>query len=200
VDRRPDSLGRAIPETEILVLREDLTPCEPGAVGELVHRGPTVALGYWNDPEATARTFRPNPFLPSGSPAGERVVFSGDMVRADADGFLYYVGRRDKMIKTLGYRVGPDEVLDVLFASGQIVEGVVSAEPCEQRGERIVAFVVLAEGGCVTRLEEFCRQEMPRHMQPSRFEVRTSLPRTPAGKYDLQAFQAAPLAVESSAA
>src|SRR5207249_8590324 len=83
VDRRPDSIGRAIPGAEVLGLREDLTPCAVGGVGELVHRGPTVALGYWNDPEATARVFRAYPLRAAGAPDAERVVLSGDLVRQD---------------------------------------------------------------------------------------------------------------------
>src|SRR5207249_4052638 len=100
VDRRPGSMGRAIPGAEVLVLREGLTPCAAGEVGELVHAGPTVALGYWQDPEGTTRTFRPHPLRPSSM--GARVVFSGDLVRQDDAGFLYYVCRRDRLIKSLG--------------------------------------------------------------------------------------------------
>jgi len=183
-DRRPDSIGRAIPEAEILVLREDLTPCGPGETGELVHRGPTVALGYWKDPETTARVYRPNPLRPPGAPEGERVVFSGDLVRRDEQGFLYHVGRRDKLIKTLGYRVSPDEIASALYASGEIVECIVGAEPDEDRGERIVVHVVLAERGSVERLHEYCVAELPRYMQPARIEVRDALPRLPSGKHD----------------
>jgi acyl-CoA synthetase (AMP-forming)/AMP-acid ligase II len=190
VDRRPGSMGRAIPGAEIFVLREDLTPCDVGEVGELVFRGPTVALGYWNDPVATARVFRPNPLRPAGTPDTERVVFSGDLVRRDEDGFLHYVSRRDRMIKTLGFRVGPDEVIDACFASGEIREGIVVGEPDEQRGERIVAYVVLREGGSVQRLEQFIRVELPRHMQPSRIVPMTELPRTTAGKYDVSPLRA----------
>ena len=187
VDRRPDSIGRAIPGAEIMVLRDDLSPCVAGEVGELVQRGPTVALGYWNDREGTARVFRPNPLRPAGAPDGERVVFTGDLVRADEDGYLYFVGRRDRMIKTLGYRVSPDEICDVLYASGEIVEGVVTSEPDERRGERIVAFVVLTETGSLERLQAICAAELPRYMQPARIEVLSDLPRTPSGKHDLQA-------------
>lgn len=189
VDRRPDCMGRAIPGAEILVLREDLTPCADGEIGELVHRGPTVAAGYWHDPERSARTFRPNPMRVEGMPDTERVVFSGDMVRRDADGYLYFVGRADRIIKSLGYRIGPDEIVDVLFASGQISEGVVTTEPDAQRGERIVAIVVLAAGGDATRLEHYSRTELPRHMQPARIEVRDAIPRLPSGKYDIAALR-----------
>lgn len=187
VERRPDSIGRAIPGTEIMVLRDDLTPCAPGEVGELVQRGATVALGYWNDPEATARVFRPNPLRPAGTPDSERVVFSGDLVRTDEEGFLYFVGRRDRMIKTLGYRVSPDEVIDALHASGEVVEAVVGTDPDEQRGERIVAYVVLKPEGSLERLSAFCGKSLPRYMQIARFEVRESLPRTSSGKHDVAA-------------
>ncbi len=187
VDRRPDSIGHAIPGAEVLVLRDDLAPCAPGEVGELVHRGPTVALGYWNDPEATARVFRPNPLRAAAVPDGERVVFTGDLVRRDDEGFLYYVGRRDRMIKTLGYRVSPDEVTEVIFASGEVADCVVGAEPDELRGQRIVAHVVLAAGGSLERLQRHCGLELPRYMQPARFELRDALPRLPNGKHDLDA-------------
>lgn len=187
VDEHPDAIGQAIPGAEILVLREDGSECAPGEVGELVHRGPTVALGYWHDPEATAKVFRPHPLRPPGAPDAERVVFSGDLVRREPDGWLYYVARRDRMIKTLGYRVSPDEVAEALYASGQVLEGIVGSEPDAERGERIVAYVVLKEDGALERLEEFCRAELPRYMQPSRIEVRTELPRTSSGKHDLRA-------------
>jgi acyl-CoA synthetase (AMP-forming)/AMP-acid ligase II len=190
VDHRPGSMGRAIPGAEIHVLRDDLTPCSPGEVGELVFRGPTVALGYWNDPATTELVFRPDPLRPAGAADAERVVFSGDLVRSDEDGFLYYVSRRDRMIKSLGYRVGPDEVLDALFASGQIVEGVVAGEPDPPWGERIVAYVVLGEQGSLQRLERFIRIELPRHLQPSQIVACAELPRVPAGKYDLVALRA----------
>ena len=189
VDARPGSIGKAIPGAEILVLRDDLTPCDPGEPGELVHRGPTVALGYWSDPEATRARFRPNPLRPEGTPDAERVVFSGDLVRTDEDGFLYFVGRRDRMIKTLGFRVSPDEVADVLHASGQVLEVLVGSEPDEARGSLIVAYVVLNEGGSADALEAFARSELPRYMQPGRYEVRDALPRTASGKHDLQAAQ-----------
>jgi amino acid adenylation domain-containing protein len=186
-DVKPDSIGAAIPGAELLVVRDDLASCEPGEIGELVHRGPTVALGYWNDPDATSRVFRPNPLRPSGSPDAERVVFSGDLVFRDEEGDLFFVGRRDRMIKTLGYRVSPDEVVDVLYASGQVVEAVVASEHDEELGARIVAYVVLAETGDLEHLEAFCAEEMPRYMRPSRIEVRPSLDRTPSGKHDVTA-------------
>jgi amino acid adenylation domain-containing protein len=190
VDEYPDSIGRAIPGSEIMVLREDGTECAPGEEGELVQRGPTVAAGYWNDPELTARVFRPNPRRPAGAPEAERVVFSGDIVRRDDGGRLYFVGRRDRIIKTLGFRVSPDEVCEVLYASGEVAEALVGAEPDRQRGERIVAYVVLREGGDVERVQRFCRTELPRYMQPARIELMMGLPRTGSGKFDLRAAEA----------
>jgi amino acid adenylation domain-containing protein len=185
--RKPNSIGQAIPGAEVIVVDEELNRCGPDAVGELIHRGPTVALGYWNDPEATARVFRPNPLRPDGCPDAERVVFSGDLVYTDSEGDLFFVGRRDTMIKTLGHRVSPDEVVDVLYESGEVVEAIVSTEPDELRGVRIVAHVVLADRGDPQRLEEFCAAELPRYMQPSRIDVRRSLPRTSSGKFDVRA-------------
>lgn len=182
VERRPGSMGRAIPGAAVDVVDADGRPCPPGRAGELVHRGPTVALGYWNDPARTAAVFRP-------APGGARAVHSGDVVRRDRSGFLYFVGRRDRLIKTQGYRVGPDEVADVLHASGQVAEAVVTAERDAARGERIVAHVVLAPSGTRERLQAFCRTEMPRWMHPARIEVHHALPRTPAGKYDTKALR-----------
>ena len=189
VDQRPDSIGRAIPGAEMYVMRDDDTPAGPGEVGELVHRGPTVTLGYWNDPELTARVFRPNPLRPAGAPATERVVYSGDLVRRDADGFLYFVSRKDRIIKTMGFRVGPDEVADVLYASGEVAEAAVMGEPDPMWGERVVAHVVLAEEGSLERLKAYCGRELPRHLQPARIEVRKTMPLLPSGKHDVAALK-----------
>jgi acyl-coenzyme A synthetase/AMP-(fatty) acid ligase len=184
VDQKPASMGQPIPGAEVVVLTKDLAPCGPGEIGELVHRGPTVGMGYWTDPEASERVYRPNPLRPVGAPDAERVVFSGDLVYRDDDGDLFFVGRRDKMIKTLGYRVSPDEVADVLYASGEVLDVLVTSEPDEGRGARIVAYVVLREGGRLDRLEAYGQREMPRYMQPARLEARLRLERTPSGKHD----------------
>jgi len=189
LDRRPDSMGRAIPGGEVYVLQEDGTPAPPGEIGELVYRGPTVTPGYWNDPELTARVFRADPLRPSDA---QRVVFSGDLVRRDDEGFLYFVGRRDRIIKTMGYRVGPDEILGVLYASGEVADAVVVGEPDEARGERIVAYVVLAELGSLDRLQAYYGRELPRYLQPARVEVRDALPLLPSGKHDVGAVRAMP--------
>jgi amino acid adenylation domain-containing protein len=186
VDHRPDSMGRAIPGGEIHVVGDDGTEAPPGEIGELVYRGPTVTLGYWNEPELTAQVFRPDPWAPAGTER-PRVVYSGDLVRRDADGFLYFVGRRDRIIKTMGYRVGPDEIASVLHASGEVADAVVVGEPDDALGERIVAHVVLEAQGSVERLTEFCGRELPRHLQPARIDVHDALPLLPSGKHDVVA-------------
>ncbi|WP_448205595.1 AMP-binding protein [Azospirillum sp. sgz302134] len=191
VDRKPDSIGRAIPGAEILVVRDDLTPCAPGEVGQLIHRGPTVTLGYWNDPAATHARFRPNPLRPAGTPDAERAVFSGDLVRMDEDGDLFFVGRGDAMIKSMGHRVSPDEITEVLYASGEIVEAVITTEPDEMRGDAIIANVVLKDGGSLVRLKQHAVRELPRYMQPVRYAAHGALARTASGKHDARAMSSA---------
>jgi acyl-CoA synthetase (AMP-forming)/AMP-acid ligase II len=187
VDRHPDSIGGATPGADILVLRDDLTPSAPGELGELVHRGPTTSLGYLDDPDATARAFRSFPF---GDPdATERVVFTGDMVRQDADGYLYFVGRRDRLITTRGFRVGPDEIIDSLHTSGDVHEAQVTTVSDTECGARIIAHVVLARGGRIDRLERFCKTALPEWMQPSRFLVHGRIPTMPNGEHDLEALR-----------
>jgi acyl-CoA synthetase (AMP-forming)/AMP-acid ligase II len=187
VDRRPGSMGRAMPDTEILLLDEEGRQVSEGEVGEIVHRGSTIALGYWNDPEATSRIFRSYTLAPEGIPSGERVVFSGDMARVDAEGFLYYVGRRDRVIKSMGFRIGPDEVADVLYASGQVHEAVIVANADPARGQRIIAHVVLRDDGSLDRLKRHCRAELPEYAQPAEYVPRDEIPRLQSGKYDIEA-------------
>jgi amino acid adenylation domain-containing protein len=187
VDDKPTSIGRAIPGAEVLVIDEQGQRCKVGQTGQLVHRGPTVALGYWDNAEATAQVFRPSPVRPPGTPDAERVVYSGDLVYQDDDGDLFFVSREDQLIKTLGYRVSPDEVSDVLYSSGEVVEAVVTSEADEERGACIVAHVVLAQHGELARLQTFCKRELPGYMQPSRFRILSALHRTPSGKFDRDA-------------
>jgi amino acid adenylation domain-containing protein len=186
VDVRPSSMGRAIPETEILVVDEQGRPRGPDEIGELVHAGPTVALGYWNRPEATAATYRPHPLRPD---SGERVVYSGDLVRRDADGFLYFVGRRDQQIKSHGFRVSPEEVEEALQRSGLLAEVVVRGVPDEVAGQAIEAHVVprALETFTSEALLAACADSMPRYMVPKKVVVHGSLPRTSSGKVDRKA-------------
>ncbi|HKC81971.1 MAG TPA: AMP-binding protein [Gemmatimonadaceae bacterium] len=188
VDAHPDSMGRAIPESAVYVVNERGELAEPGEVGELVHGGPTVGIGYLHDDENSQRVFRPNPFIAPGEPP--RVVYSGDLVRRDEEGRLYYVARRDRMIKTMGFRVSPEEITDVLQASGLVADVAIVTEPDPQRGERIIACVVLNDDAGLDQLRKFCGIELPRYMQPARFVALPSIPRNPSGKHDLQQLKA----------
>ena len=185
VDAHPDSMGRAIPESAVYVVRDDGTLAAPGEIGELVHGGPTVGIGYLDDPATTERVFKANPFLAPGQAEPARVVFSGDLVKRDENDLLYYVARRDRVIKTLGFRVSPDEISDVIQASGEVVDAAIVTEPDQVRGERIVACVVLKDQGDLARLTRFCKMELPRHMQPSRFVTLAAIPRNASGKHDI---------------
>ena len=184
VDAHPDSMGRAVPESTVYVVSERGEIATDGEVGELVHGGPTVAIGYLGDEEASKRVFRDNPFAAPGAP--RRVVYSGDLVRRDAEGRLYYVGRRDRMIKTMGFRVSPEEISDVIQASGLVSEVAIVTEPDPQRGERIVACIVPKGESTLEQLRRYCGVELPRYMQPARFVVLDAIPRNPSGKHDLQ--------------
>jgi acyl-CoA ligase (AMP-forming) (exosortase A-associated) len=191
LDRRPTSMGKAIPNTEILVVNDKGEPCKPGEVGELVHRGPTVSMGYWGQPELTARVLRRHPFMPPEIENGEKVCYSGDLVRMDEEGFLYFVSRRDNMIKSSGFRVSPSEVEEALFQSGKLREAAVIGIPDEALGQAIKAFVVPRDGEAVAadRLIEFCSEKIPRYMVPKVVEVLNGLPKTPSGKIDYPALR-----------
>src|SRR5260370_18137201 len=141
LDRRPTSMGKAITDTEILVINDEGNLCKPGEVGELVHRGPTVSMGYWGRPEDTAKCLRRNPLLPRELGDCETVCYSGDLVRMDEDGFLYYVGRRDTMIKSSGFRISPTEVEEGLFSSGKLRGAAGMGVPDGVLGQTIKALV-----------------------------------------------------------
>jgi len=191
LDRRPTSMGKAIPDTEILVLNEYGKLCEPGEAGELVHRGPTVSLGYWNRPEDTARALRPNPILPPEMGDSEKVCYSGDLVKMDDDGFLYFVGRRDTMIKSSGFRISPTEVEEVLFQTGKLRGAAVIGIPDDVLGQVIKAFVVAKDGLSLDPqvLLAICAEKMPRYMVPKFIEVLGELPKTSSGKVDYPALR-----------
>ncbi len=192
IDRRPDSIGKAIPNAEVLVVREDGTRCAAGEAGELVHRGALVALGYWNDPAKTAERFRPTPGQEPGLPLPERAVWSGDTVRLDKEGFLYFIGRKDDMIKTSGYRVSPTEIEEVLYSSGQIVEAAALGLPHPSLGQAVVAVVKpLRTAFSETTLMAHCKLHLPNFMVPLQILSRqTDLPRNPNGKIDRKALVA----------
>ncbi len=187
VDRRPDSIGKAIPNAEILVLREDGTHCAPNEPGELVHRGALVGMGYWNDPEKTAERYKPVPGRESGLVFPEMAVFSGDNVRMDEEGFLYFIGRRDEMIKTSGYRVSPTEIEEVIYATQMVGELAAFGVSHPTLGQAIVVIATPKPGESLdgASLLATCRDRLPAYMIPAKIDVRDGpLPRNPNGKID----------------
>jgi acyl-CoA ligase (AMP-forming) (exosortase A-associated) len=195
LDRRPNSIGKAVPNTEILVVDRDGKPCAPWEVGELVHRGPTVAAGYWGKPELTDQVFRPHPWMPPELLHRETVCYSGDLVKTDDEGFLYYVGRKDSMIKSSGFRISPTEVEEVLLQIGTVLEAAVIGVPDDLVGQHIKAFVVSSDpdspnGQAISR---HCSDKLPRHMVPKEVEFLEELPKTPNGKVDYSALKVSPI-------
>jgi acyl-CoA ligase (AMP-forming) (exosortase A-associated) len=186
IDRRPDSIGKAIPNAEILVVRPDGKVCDADEPGELVHRGSLVGLGYWNDTDKTAERFKPAPSQDPGLVLTETAVWSGDTVRRDSDGFLYFIGRRDEMIKTSGYRVSPTEVEEVLFATGLVSDVVAIGVPHPTLGQSIVVVATASPNHTADtdKLLGECRARLPNFMVPSKIEWRANIPRNPNGKYD----------------
>lgn len=186
VDERPDSIGRAIPNAEIMVVRPDGAECDVDEPGELVHRGALVGLGYWNDAARTAERYKPVPGQSDAIPTTELAVWSGDTVRRDADGYLFFVGRKDDMIKTSGYRVSPTDLEESLYASGLVAEAGAFGVEDKSLGQRIVVCVVAKANinDAEKQLQKYCRRELPSYMIPSEFLWHDALPRNPNGKID----------------
>ncbi|GAA4816177.1 acyl-CoA ligase (AMP-forming), exosortase A system-associated [Sphingosinicella ginsenosidimutans] len=178
LDEHPDSMGTAIPFAEIMVIGPD---GQAAAEGELVHAGPLVAKGYWNDTARTAERFKP---APAGSIYGGTAVWSGDRVRRDAAGLLYFVGREDGMIKTSGNRVSPTEVEEAALASGLVAEAVALGVPDPRLGEAIALVVRPDRRDEEAALRAFLKRELPNFMQPGPIVWREDLPRSPNGKLD----------------
>ena len=197
VDRRPDSIGKAIPNAEILVLRDDGSPCAPNEPGELVHRGALVGQGYWNDAHKTAERYKllesHAPGRHSGLQLPEYAVFSGDTVRMDDEGFLYFIGRRDEMMKTSGYRVSPTEVEEILYATRLVGECVAFGVEHATLGQAIQVIATPPEGrqagdDLVAEILAECKKHMPAYMVPANIVlVAGPLPRNPNGKIDRKA-------------
>jgi acyl-CoA ligase (AMP-forming) (exosortase A-associated) len=187
LDRRPDSIGKAIPNAEVLVLRPDGSECGPGEPGELVHRGALVSMGYWNDPHKTAERFKPVLSPHHGLPMPEVAVWSGDTVRTDEEGFLYFISRNDEMIKTSGYRVSPTEVEEVIYGCDQVGEAAAIGLAHPVLGQAIVVIVSPRQGSTidVAALISACKPQLPAYMLPNRIVIwEGSLPRNPNGKID----------------
>ena len=188
IDTHPNSIGKAIPNAEVAVVRPDGTPCDANEIGELVHRGPLVAQGYWNRSVAENRQrFRESPQHP-----GELEVWSGDEVYRDSKGYLYFVGRRDMQIKSSGYRISPNEIEQILHASDLLLELIAFGVPHPVLGEAIVVNYSAADPDRVdteTALIEYSHQHLPNYMQPQRWIASRTLPLNANGKVDREGIQ-----------
>jgi amino acid adenylation domain-containing protein len=178
IDRRPTSAGRGIPNEEVYVVDEDGRPVSPGVVGELVIRGSHVMQGYWELPEATDRALRPG-LLP-----GQRVLYTGDLFCCDDEGFLYFVDRKDDIIKSRGEKVSPREVENVLYSHAAIAEAAVIGVADAMLGQAIKAFVTLKPGHQVTERDvlRHCASHLEDFMVPQSVEILETLPKTANGK------------------
>ena len=184
---RPGSMGKAIPNAEVVVVREDGSLCGPNEPGELVHRGPLVSLGYWNAPEKTAERFKFDPVAPKGIQLPQLAVWSGDTVRYDEDGFLYFIGRRDEMIKTSGYRVSPTEVEEAVYQLSPLLQDVAAIGVAHaELGQAILVLFACKDGhtpdtaSWVNQL----KRSLPNFMQPKALIVQPALPKNANGKID----------------
>ena len=212
VARRPDSIGRAVPHAKVLVVAPDGRECAPGEVGELIHGGPLVALGYWGDEAATRAKFRPR--FADGGPDAERFAWSGDLARRDEAGFLYFESRREELLKLHGYRVNPAEIEEVIMRADAVRDVCVIGVPHPALGQAAVALVVAEVGGAeagdaegggtvngrtaagtinertLAAVGAHCRTELPSFMIPEHLAIVQTLPDNPNGKVDRRALQA----------
>ena len=182
----PESVGYAYPGVSLNILREDGTEAAAGEQGEIVHRGTGVFLGYWGNPEATAKARRPDPLWTHEGVAPPMAVFSGDLGWKDDRGLLYVKGRRDRLIKSMGVRVSPDEIETMIRNSGLIQDVAVVGIPHELMGEMVVAAITVPEGAqdAVRALKIFCRDAMSNFMQPREYRILEEFPLTPNRKID----------------
>lgn len=184
LDRRPTSIGKAIPECEIFIVTEDGRRARPGEPGILVHRGPTVSLGYWNRPEETARVLRQNPFRPRDE-GGDIVCYSGDLAVEDEDGFFSFIGRNDAMIKSSGYRISPSEVEEAIMSTGRFRQVAVIGLPDDFAGQKLHAVAVALEPDVnAASVLQAVAGMLAAYMVPRGLELVEALPVTPNGKVD----------------
>lgn len=180
VDTRTASVGIAMPDTEVFIVDDEGHRLPPEHVGELVVRGANVMLGYWEAPEQTAER------LKQGELPGEMFLYTGDLFRMDREGYLYFVGRRDDIIKSRGEKVSPKEVENVLFAHPSISEAAIVGDPDPVLGQSIRAIVTLMPNQELTEKEvlAYCRKHLEDFMVPQKVEFRNELPKSPNGKVD----------------
>jgi acyl-CoA ligase (AMP-forming) (exosortase A-associated) len=185
VDTHPTSMGKAIPFAEILVVDDHGGIASSGEEGELVHCGPLVAQGYWQDAERTAERFRR---APDASKHGGIAVWSGDRVKRDADGLLYFVGRRDAMIKSAGNHISPQEIEEAALATGLVSEAAAVGVKDERLGQAVL--LVVRGGGDDEALKAALKRDLPNFMQPHEIRWVERMPLNPNGKIDRAALQA----------
>ncbi len=197
LDTRPTSMGKAIPNTEIMVVSKEGNICGPNEVGQLVHRGPTVSMGYWNRPEETEKRFKHFPWDGKDDHLKfERVVFSGDLVRLDEEGFLYFIGRDDGMIKCSGNRLSPTEIEEVVYKTHLVAEVAAVGVPDSVAGQVVKIFAVPADNDplrfdeMTNEIMRFCSRNSPGYMVPRYVEFVDELPKTATGKIDYSELRA----------
>jgi acyl-CoA synthetase (AMP-forming)/AMP-acid ligase II len=178
IDIRPKSVGRGMPNEEVYVVDAGGRRAGPGEIGELVVRGSNVMKGYWGLPEETEKV------LKSGPLPGERVLYTGDLFKTDADGYLYFVGRKDDIIKTRGEKVSPREIEEVLYALDGVAEAAVIGVPDEVLGEAIKAIVTVRAGASLTepQIRAHCARSLESFMMPKWIEFKQALPKSANGK------------------
>ena len=180
IDARPGSVGKGMPNEEVYLVDDDGRRLGPGVVGQLVVRGSNVMKGYWELPEETDRVLKP------GLLSGEKVLYTGDLFRTDEEGYLYFVGRRDDIIKSRGEKVSPKEVENVLYAHPEIAEAAVVGVPDEIFGQAVKAVVSRKNGSRLTEQDvlRHCAGRLEDFMVPQSVEFRAVLPKTSNGKID----------------
>jgi amino acid adenylation domain-containing protein len=178
IERRPTSVGKGIPNQEVYIVNERGEKVGPGEVGELVIRGANVMLGYWDMPEETARCLKP------GRYPGERILFTGDLFRMDEDGYLYFVARKDDIIKSRGEKVSPKEIENVIYNLEGILEVAVVGVPDEILGQAIKVYVTIEKDAKLTEKDilRYCSKHLESFMVPKYVEIMQSLPKTVSGK------------------
>lgn len=176
---KPDSVGIPMPNEEVFIVDEKGRELGNGEVGELVVRGSNVMQGYWNDPEATALRFRP------GRYSCESLLYTGDLFKKDAEGFLYFVGRKDDIIKTKGEKVSPKEIENILCELEGVVDAAAVGVPDEICGQVIKVFISVNGGGLTHEaVMRHCRENLEPFMVPKYVVFQSSLPKSANGKID----------------
>jgi acyl-CoA synthetase (AMP-forming)/AMP-acid ligase II len=194
LDRKPTSVGRGMPNEEVYIVNEKGERVEPGEIGELVVRGSNVMLGYWEMPEESAKC------LKNGDYPGEKVLYTGDLFKMDEEGYLYFIARKDDIIKCKGEKVSPKEIENVLYSLEGILEAAVVGIPDEILGQAIKAYVAIEKGANLTDKDilRYCSQHLENYMVPKYLEIRESLPKTVTGKIRKQDLKVAHQFITSS--